>query len=144
MMIHGWQVGEWVAQRIHGRFHAEDSAAIGEERNGRIVGGVIYESMVADRSCVTHIAIEGRVSREFWHAACSYAFDQCRLVKVIAPVSSDNTKSVKLVSNMGFREEARIRDAAPRGDLILFTLQREDCRLLGESYGERRNAAAHA
>lgn len=92
---------------------------------------------------MVHLAIEGRVSRKFFYAVCWYPFVQCGLKKVIAPVGSDNTKSSKLVLNMGFREEARIIDAAPRGDLILYTLTRQDCRFLGERYGEERHAAPH-
>jgi hypothetical protein len=39
---------------------------------------------------------------------------------------------------MGFSEEARIKDCHPDGDIILYTLKREDCRFLGERYGKRR------
>jgi hypothetical protein len=50
---------------------------------------------------------------------------------MIAPVSSSNSKIMKLLDNMGFAEEARIKDAAD-GDIVFYTLARQDCRFLHE------------
>jgi hypothetical protein len=38
---------------------------------------------------------------------------------------------------MGFMEEGRITDASPQGDIVLYTLARNDCRFLGESYSRK-------
>jgi hypothetical protein len=38
---------------------------------------------------------------------------------------------------MGFTEEARIKDGMADGDMILFTLAKDDCKYLGERYGKR-------
>jgi hypothetical protein len=42
---------------------------------------------------------------------------------------------MKFVEKLGFAEEARITDAAPDGDIILYTLKKADCRYVGERYG---------
>jgi len=55
----------------------------------------------------------------------------CGVNKMIAPVSSSNSKIMKLLDNMGFAEEARIKDAAD-GDIVFYTLARQDCRFLHE------------
>jgi RimJ/RimL family protein N-acetyltransferase len=55
--------------------------------------------------------------------------------KIIVPVVTDNQKSIKLVKNMGFAEEARIKDGSPNGDIIFMTLAKENCRFLGVRYG---------
>jgi hypothetical protein len=36
---------------------------------------------------------------------------------------------------MGFVEEARVKDAAPDGDIIFLTLAQENCRFLGVNNG---------
>jgi hypothetical protein len=36
---------------------------------------------------------------------------------------------------MGFAEEARVKNAAPDGDIIFLTLAKENCRFLGVENG---------
>jgi RimJ/RimL family protein N-acetyltransferase len=55
--------------------------------------------------------------------------------KIIVPVESHNLKSIKLIENMGFTEEGRIKDSQPNGDIILYTMIKGDCRFLGDRYG---------
>jgi RimJ/RimL family protein N-acetyltransferase len=50
-------------------------------------------------------------------------------------VESHNLKSIKLIENMGFTEEGRIKDSQPNGDIILYTMAKGDCRFLGDRYG---------
>ena len=128
----GPAVGYWVAAKNNGQYHAESSVAIGLVRNDKIVAGVIYEDYNG-KSVVVHIAITGRLTPQFVKAICEYAFITCKVNKAIAPVSSANVKSIKFVENMGFIEEGRIRDAAPDGDIIMYTLGKDTCRFI--NYG---------
>jgi hypothetical protein len=43
---------------------------------------------------------------------------------------------------MGFIEEARIKDGMADGDMILYTLAKNDCKYLGERYEKRTIATA--
>ena len=122
-------VGSWVAKRINGFYEATHSQAIGLEKDGRIVAGVIFENYNG-KSIVVHIAIEGRITPLFLWAIGDYAFNQLGIYKVIAPVHSDNWKAVRLVEHLGFTEEARLRDTQPNGDSILFTIQKPAYRFL--------------
>jgi RimJ/RimL family protein N-acetyltransferase len=61
----------------------------------------------------------------------------CKVKKIIVPVDATNLKSISLVEKMGFTEEARIKDGMADGDMILFTLAKNDCKYLGERYGKR-------
>ena len=73
-----------------------------------------------------------------WLAAIfDYPYNVCDVDKIIAPVASTNAKALKLVRNMGFTEEARIADASPDGDLVLMTMTRDQCRFLGDRYGQK-------
>jgi hypothetical protein len=84
---------------------------------------------------VCHIAIEGRITKGYLKAIFNYPFEFCKVKKIIVPVSSTHAKSLKLVTKMGFVEEARVKDAAPDGDIIFLTLAREKCRFLGVENG---------
>jgi RimJ/RimL family protein N-acetyltransferase len=125
----GPEIGHWVAAQTNGKYHAEYSAAIGLKKHDQTIAGVIYENFNG-KSLMVHIAITGRLTPAFLKTIFRYPFVTCDVDKIIAPVSSQNVKSIKLVENMGFTEEARIRDAAPDGDIIMYTLTRNECRFL--------------
>jgi RimJ/RimL family protein N-acetyltransferase len=129
-IVQGPEVGHWVAAQTNGDYAESTSQAIGLIRDGKIVAGVIYENW-NKQSIVCHLAIKGIVSKQFMKAACNYAFKQCGVHKIIGPVNSDNQKCIDAVAKIGFIEEARIKDAAPNADIILFSLTADRCRYLG-------------
>lgn len=130
-IIQGQEVGYWVASKHGGNYAESTSQAIGLERNGEIVAGVIYENWNR-QSIVCHIAIEGAVTRAFMRAVCGYAFHTCGVHKVIGPIPSSNEKAIQNALRIGFVEESRIKDAAPDGDIIIFTITADRCRYLGD------------
>lgn len=130
-IVQGDPVGAWVAARTIGLYHG-NSAAIGLEREGKIVAGVIYENFL-HTTINCHITIDGRMNKKFISAIFNYPFKVCNVEKIIVLVTEDNEKSIKLVKNMGFTEEARITRS--NGDMIYFTLLRNNCKFLGGKYG---------
>lgn len=142
-IVQGDSVGEWVAGKIGGIYSPLESRAMGLERDGKTVAGIIYEDWNG-ASIVCHLAIEGRINRDFLREIADYAFIRCKVHKVIAPVNSSNAQSERFIQHMGFVEEGRLRDAHPHGDVVLYTLTKQDCRFLGERYGEKRTTAAVA
>ena len=133
-IVSGPEVGHWVASKHGGNYAESTSQAIGLERDGKLIAGVIYEGW-NHKSIVCHIAIEGAVTRAFMKAVCEYAFHTCGAHKVIGPIPSDNEKAIKNAARIGFTEEARIKDAAPNGDIIMFTITADQCRFLGVKNG---------
>jgi RimJ/RimL family protein N-acetyltransferase len=123
------EVGEWVAERVGGKYNPNDSQAIGLVRQNKIIAGVIFERYNGTSMWV-HIAAEGRLTPNFVKAVCRYAFVDCDCEKVIGTVTSGNVKAIKFDKNLGFTEEARIRDAAPDGDIIIYTLSKSNCRFI--------------
>lgn len=142
-IVQGDAVGEWVAEKTAGAYFKEKSAAIGLERNGAIQAGVIYENWNG-KSIVCHIAFTGKLTAPFLGAVFAYPFNKCGAEKIIAPIASSNHKARMLVGNMGFREEARLKDASLEGDIVLFTLPRDECRFLGERYGKKCKTTTNA
>jgi len=133
-IVQGAEIGHWVAKRIAGEFFAEGSSAIGLQKDGVTIAGVIYENWNR-QSIFCHIAIEGRMTKAYLKAIFDYPFNVCNVKKIIVPVVSNHAKSIKLVIKMGFTEEARLKDASLDGDIIFLTLARENCRFLGVKNG---------
>jgi RimJ/RimL family protein N-acetyltransferase len=133
-IVQGAEIGYWVAKRYAGQYFAEGSSAIGLQKDGKTIAGVVYENW-NKTSIMCHIAIEGRMTKGYLKAIFDYPFNVCKVKKIIVPVISNNAKSLKLVGNMGFTEEARLKDASPDGDIIFLTLAREKCRFLGAGNG---------
>jgi RimJ/RimL family protein N-acetyltransferase len=133
-IVQGEEIGNWVADRTDGSYFARHSSAIGLQKDAKTIAGVIYENW-NKRTVFCHIAIEGRLTKAYLKAIFDYPFNVLNVEKIIVPVVTDNQKSIKLVQNMGFAEEARIKDGSPLGDIIFMTLARKDCRFLGVRYG---------
>lgn len=139
----GPKVGEWVCGHTGGGYHEARSTALGLEKDGELVCGVVYENWNG-RSVVCHIAFQGRLTPAYLAAVFDYPFNVCGVDKIIAPVSSGNGKALRLVGRMGFTEEARIRDADTDGDIVFLTMTRDSCRFLELRYGEKISGAAAA
>lgn len=133
-IVQGAEIGAWVAKRVEGKFYAEISSSIGLRKDGKTIAGVIYENFNG-ASIFCHIAIEGRLTKAYLHAIFDYPFNACKVNKIVVPVVSNHIKSIKLVTNMGFTEEARIVNGARDGDIIFLTMTKENCRFLGVRYG---------
>jgi hypothetical protein len=131
-------VGPWVARRVNGVFTPETSSCIGLlDKDNNIVAGVWYETYTKT-SIMTHIAIDGNMTKEFLSAIFDYPFVQLGVLKLIGPTNSNNDVAIKFNCKLGFEEEARVKDAYPDGDLVLLTMTKDKCRFLGERYGKRR------
>jgi RimJ/RimL family protein N-acetyltransferase len=128
------EIGRWVAAQMDSQFAENNASAIGLVRDGKIVAGVIYENWNG-KSVVCHLAIAGKVNRSFLRIVCGYAFEGLEAEKVIGPIASSNAKSIKAAKTIGFVEETRITNAAPNGDIILFTMTADQCRFLGDKHG---------
>lgn len=130
-------VGQWVANRVNGVFTPENSSCIGLlDKDGNLVAGVWYESYTKT-SIIAHIAIEGRMSKEFLSVIFNYPFVQLGVNKIIGIVNSSNEDALRLDNKLGFVEEARIKDVYPDGDMVLLTMTKDKCRFLGERYGKK-------
>ena len=132
MIVSNPYIGDWVASRINGQFDKYSSNALGLLINGDIKAGVIYEDF-NKASVVCHIACEF-LSGEFLAAIFDYPFNSLNVNKIICPVASDNQKSINLVEKMGFSIEGVLTDCHPNGDILLYTMKKQDCKYLGSKY----------
>lgn len=132
----GPEIGHWVAKHVDGGFFEGRATALGLKRNDEIIAGVIYENW-NHQSIWCHFAIQGQMTPAYLAAIFDYPYNVCQVEKIIVPVGSDNAQSTKVVKNMGFKEEGRIKNGRPNGDIVFYTLHRDDCRFLDNRYSKR-------
>lgn len=104
---------------------------VGLERDGELIGGVMYEYYTG--SCVEmHMAGDGGrwITRPLLRMAFRYPFIQLGCKVVRGRVPSWNLEAIKLDLKLGFRLEHVLEDADPRGAHWLMIMRREDCRFL--------------
>jgi RimJ/RimL family protein N-acetyltransferase len=123
-----WRVGPWVCAQTGGEWTADDSTAIGLERNGELIAGTLYTDYNG-RSVVMHTAIQ-RMNRDFLWYCFHYPFVELNVQKVLGLVDSFNTPAIALDRHLGFTLEAVIREAGMQGDLMIFSMTRGQCRWL--------------
>ena len=93
-------------------------------------------------SVMAHIAVVGRLNKEFVKAIFDYPFNQMGVRKVVCPILETNEDSIRLCKHFGFSEFGRLKDVHPDGDMLFFELHREDCRFLGEKHGQVKSNTA--
>jgi RimJ/RimL family protein N-acetyltransferase len=133
-IVQGEAVGQWVAAETGGHYHADCSQAVGLTKEGTICAGVIYEDWNG-HSVTCHMGIRS-ATRRFYATAFKYAFADCRVHKIIAPINSDNLRMIRLAEHMGFILEATISDAQPNGDILIYTMTANQCRFLDNKWAK--------
>lgn len=128
-------VGQYVANHCKMVWTPDNSQAIGLIKDNEIVAGVWYEDFNG-QSVTCHIAITGKMTRKYLSTIFNYPFVQLGVNKIVCPIGSNNDKSIRLVKNMGFEEQARLLDVFPSEDLLFFVMSKDKCRFLGERYGK--------
>lgn len=131
-----WDQPERVMQFVAARTGEDcyrDYSAIGLERDGEIIAGVVYCAH-SGPNVITHIASDGTrawLTPAYLGAIFRYPFMQLRCARITAIVRADNADSIRFVVHLGFREEGRMRQAEADGtDLIIFGMLRSECRFI--------------
>ncbi len=115
-----------------------DMKAVGLERDGKLVAGVVYDGFNGQNVWM-HVAAEPGahwMTRDYLRYCFHYPFNEMGVKRVSAYANASNEKANRLDEHIGFKPEARLRGAAPDGgDVILYVMRREDCRFLGDLHG---------
>jgi L-amino acid N-acyltransferase YncA len=122
----GYNMADWLANKLKQCKLSQDSTYIGYVINNNLVACVGYESFTGN-SITTHIVIDGYVNYNFFKFIFYYPFNQLKVKKIIAPVSSKNIKSLKFCKKLGFKKEAEIISYFKDSDLFLLTMQKHEC-----------------
>ena len=126
-------VGPWVCSRAGGFYIPGGAYALGVEENGELIAGVLYDHYYVGASIAMHIAAEpGKrwMTRENLRVAFGYPFEHLKVKKILGVVEESNITARKFDEHLGFILETRIKDACAGGDLLIYTMTREQCRFL--------------
>ncbi|MBN9410832.1 MAG: GNAT family N-acetyltransferase [Burkholderiales bacterium] len=124
------RLGPWVAGRTGGKYFSGSGQAIGLHRNGELAAAVLYDSFNG-RSVQMHVASDGSKSwmnKAFLLMAFDLPFNQWRVNKIIGLVDSTNHEAIRFDENIGFHLEHVVTDAGPEGDLLIYSMTRQQCR----------------
>lgn len=138
-VVVGWDhiFGPWIMEKTDGLWVPGRGSTIGLlDQNGSISAATYYTDFNG-ASVIMHCAGEGRhwLNREFLWFSFYYPFEQLGCKKIISPIEESNKDSIRFCSNIGFELEATLKDASPKGNLLLYTLSKEKCKWL--SLGDR-------
>jgi RimJ/RimL family protein N-acetyltransferase len=125
------RVAAFVASQTEMGGHFGSCTAIGLERDGEIVAGVVYENF-SGRNVECHIAAVGKhwMTREFLWFIFFYPFEQVNAGRITVVVDDSNEQSMRFVENLGFEVEAKLEDAGRSGDLLIYRMFKKNCRFL--------------
>lgn len=131
MLTVGDHVVKWVAQHMRRGEGYGLSQGIGWLKDGCLVAGVVYNEY-NHVNINMHVAAVGKnwLRREFLWAAFDYPFNQCGVKRITAFIEDENKAAIKFDEHLGFKYEARMKDAYINGDILIYVLRREDCRWL--------------
>lgn len=126
------RVSKWVTEQQGRKFTSARGTGIGLEVDGELIAGVLFDSWNGASMYVHIAALPGRVwaNREFLRICFAYAFQQVQCKKLIGMAGSKNFKARRFDEHIGFVLEATLKDAHPDGDLIIYTMTKEQCRWL--------------
>lgn len=143
-------VGPWVCARTGGRFAAGDSSAIGllSPTTNELIAGVLFDMWNGRSICMHVAAVPGArwMTKEYLWVCFDYPFNQVGVSKIIGLVDSTNAPARRFDEHLGFVQEAVIQGAGKVGDLLIYTMTRQQCRFLGmgEKHGRKSLRTAPA
>ena len=98
---------------------------------GNCMGGVIYDGYTGGCIFMHQAGFDRRwlTGNMIW-IVFDYPFTQLKVNKVAGTINSNNKELLDFNRRLGFKEEARIKDAYPDGDMLVLTMERTACRWL--------------
>jgi hypothetical protein len=100
-------------------------------KDGALLGGVMYDGFTG--SCIfMHQAgfSKSWLSRDMLWMVFDYPFNQLKCSKVCGTIPSSNPELLDFNKRIGFILEASIKGGYPTGDLLVLSMERDQCRWL--------------
>ena len=107
--------------------------AIGLEKDGRLIAAAVYDNYTK-ATIFMHIAIvQGeRLTRNFLWYMFHYPFNELGVKGLRGMIPESNKDSIKFAEGLkGAQLEARLKDAHPDGDMLIYRMFKQDCKYLG-------------
>lgn len=100
-------------------------------QEGKLLGGVLYDNYRV-RSIQMHLAGYERNwgSRAMLWVCFDYPFNTCMVERIFAEVPSTRPEVLEIVKRVGFVDHTAKRNAVPGGDLVVLSMDRDQCKWL--------------
>jgi RimJ/RimL family protein N-acetyltransferase len=122
----------WVAKQI-GIDGFGPSVAIGVQRDGEIIAAAVYHDLRQGQIEASIAATSRRwASRSVLHTLFTYPFYQVGANRLLVQCSEANDKTMKIVRQLGFTEEGRLRQLYAPHDAVLWGMLRKECQWIKE------------
>jgi hypothetical protein len=123
--------GMHIAAKAGAIFNPAVDMCIARIEKGELYGGVIYTAYTK-ASMNIHMAgfRPNWCNKDMLWVAFHYPFVQLGVKKLFGQVGVHKPEILKIDLQLGFKEEARIKDVYPEGDMVLLSMYREDCKWL--------------
>ena len=132
------RIMRFVADRV-GEKELFNYTAIGLEKDGELVAGVLYEQHNGP-NVMMHVASDGSrhwMTRAYMAACFKYPFLVLKCNRVSGLVRADNVAAQRFDEALGFKLEGVLRQGAADGtDLFFYGMLRSECRYLDGRYHE--------
>lgn len=124
------RVARWVKEQTGRGGWGEWYQAIGHEKDGELIAGVVF-NFQTECDVVMHVAAHGPwLTSEYAHAIFAYPFEQLGVRRVSACPKASNSAVRRLIETLGFRFEGALRNYYLDDDAALYGLIREECRYI--------------
>jgi len=126
------KIERFVAKGIGYGAHTKFSA-IGLEKDGELIAGVVFSDYNTSNITAAIHGVGNWLNKEFLWYMFYYPFYQAGVGRITVTIESNNAKSHRLATRLGFEFEATLQRAGRFGDLHVYRMFREDCKWLKES-----------
>jgi len=126
------RIGKWVSKRTGTKWWCQH-AAIGFEKDGALVAGIVYDNFNG-KNIFAHIAAVPNkrwLTKAFLRYMCHYPFNELKVNRVTGMIPSTNKASIRFVEKLGAELETTLKDAHPKGDLLVYRMIKKNCKYLG-------------
>lgn len=125
---HGFEIAQAIPRNFNPRV---DQVISRVDDEGRLLGGVIYESLISNCIFMHQAGFAGNwMTRDLLWVFFDYPFNQLKVGKVCGTIPSSKLDLRKFNERLGFTVECAIKDAYKDGDLLIMSMTREQCRWL--------------
>lgn len=130
------RVADFVAAKIGNGNTFANYAAVGLEKDGELIAGVVY-SEYNGSNVFMHVGATGKrwLTREYLWFCFYYPFEQMGVKRITGVVEEGNIAARMFDEHLGFQLETRLQDAGRSGDLLIYRMFKDECKFLRKPHG---------
>lgn len=124
------EVARWVQERApHAQNGFRDFVAIGIERDGRLVAGVVYNEF---RGHSIHASIAASTpkwaSKKTLEGIFAYPFVQLNVRRITVYTGKNMSHVRQFLERLGFQQEGIVREGFADDDAVIYGMLKEECK----------------